>query len=358
VTDAPKNIFIIGGGRWAKAILSSVGAMSLPDSRIVVRTVNNQAGMAAWLEECELDHRVSVITDWPVALPGDSSACAIVANAANDHEEAIRWALTHGIPVLAEKPITLSGNSLRIMVAEAYAAKVTLFPAQVFLFAPWMAYFAAEVAARGGAYAVEIEFEDPTTEIRHGENKSYDPGVPIFVDWLPHATAILSTLLPTLDGDCERIEFDKGGSSLTLFLRLSGRPCCLRFRRNGQTRKRLVIVTADGPTSMQLDFSIEPPTILINGKPLITDPSWQEKPRPLAAMLTTFFSSAANGISDARFGLDAALCAGRLIDQVRPLYRAVLLPWLCTELESGQVGDELMYALNELAHSRALVLNN
>jgi hypothetical protein len=314
--------------------------------------------MAAWLKECGLDSQVSVTAGWPLASPNDSSACVIVANAAHDHEEAIRWALAKGFPVLAEKPVALSGNSLRQLVTEAQVANAALCPAQVFLFAPWFEYFAAEVAAQGGAQAVEIEFEDPITEMRGGEIKRYDPRVPLFVDWLPHATAILGKLLPTLDGNCERIEFDKGGSSLVLFLRLSGRPCCLRFRRNGQARKRLVSVSADGITSLQLDFSLEPATMFGNGNPLATDPSWRVKPRPLAAMLTAFLSLSANGISDARFGLDAALCAGRLMDQVRPLYRAALLPWLCTALESGQVGDELMYALNELAHSRALVLHN
>lgn len=332
--------------------------MSLPDSRIVVRTAHNEAGMAAWLKECEFGHRVSVTTDWPLALPGVSKACVVVANATHDHEEAIRWAFAHGFPVLAEKPVALSGKSLRQLVAEAHTAKVPLCPAQVFLFAPWFQDFAADVTAMGGAHAVQIEFEDPATEMRHGESKRYDPGVPIFVDWLPHATAILGTLLPTLDGDCVRVEFDNGGSSLALFLRLSGRPCCLRFRRNGETRKRVISVSTDSATSLQLDFSFEPATRFHNGKPLATDPSWLEKPRPLAAMLTTFFSSAANGIYDERFGLDAALCAGRLMDQVRPLYRSALLPWLCKELDSGQVGDELMYALNELVQSRALVLQN
>lgn len=330
--------------------------MSLPNSRIVVRTAHNQAGMAAWLKERGLEHRVSVITGWPLALPNSSTACVVVANAARDHEGAIRWALGQGYPVLAEKPLALCGDSMHQLVAEAQAAKVSLCPAQVFLFAPWFEDFASEVAAKGGAHTVEIEFEDPVTEMRYGETKRYDPGVPLFVDWLPHVTAILGTLLPSLDGDCERIEFGNGGSSLVLFLRLSGRPCCLRFRRNGRTRKRVVRVNAGGAISLHLDFSLEPATMFGNGRPLATDPSWLEEQRPLAAMLTTFFSSSANGTSDLRFGLDAALCAGRLIDQVRPLYRAALLPWLHNELESGQVGDELIYALNELALSRALVL--
>lgn len=354
---APNNILIVGGGRWARALLYSLRAMSLPNSQIFVRSARNQAGMAAWLKEYWLDHQVSVTTDWPLSFTGDSSACVIVANAAHDHEEAIRWALTQGFPVLAEKPVALSEDGLRQLMAEAQMAKVPLFPAQVFLFAPWFEVFAAEVAAKGGARAVDIEFEDPASEMRDGESKSYDPSVPLFVDWLPHATAILSTLLPTLDGDCERVEFGNGGTSLVLFLRISGLPCCLRFRRNGLTRKRVVSVSAERSIRLHLDFSLEPASMFVNGKSLASDPSWLEKPRPLAAMLTAFFSSVVTGVSDPRFGLDAALCAGRLMDQVRPLYRTALLPWLNAELESGQVGDELIYALNELAHSRAFVLH-
>lgn len=356
MSAAPQNIFIVGGGRWAKAVISSVVAMSLPDSKIVVRTAHNQAGMMAWLQEAGLNHRVAVTTDWPRALP-DSMACVIVANAARDHEEAIRWALAQGFPVLVEKPVALSGNSLRQLVAEAQAAKVPLCPAQVFLFAPWFEYVAAEVAAKGGANAVEIEFEDPVAEIRHGESKHYDPGLPLFMDWLPHATAILGTLLPVLDGDCERIEFDDGGSNLALFLRLSGRPCSLRFRRNGQIRKRVVSVDASG-ARLHLDFSLEPATVSRDDGLLVTNPLWRERPRPLAAMLAAFLASATDGVTDVRFGLEAALCAGRLMDQIKPLYRAALLPWLCAELESGQVRDGLMYALNELAYSRALILHN
>lgn len=69
-------------------------------------------------------------------------------------------------------------------------------------------------------------------------------------------------------------------------------------------------------------------------------------------MLGTFLGWAAGGPSDPRLGLDMALAASSLGDEVGLVYRRIQLSWIATRLAGVKpVDDDLRYALEELLQS-------
>src|SRR5688572_25945732 len=102
-----QRIAVIGGGRWARAIVGSL--VLLPDdAHITVHTRSSAAAMNEWVRSRDLTAHVTVTTAQPAFAAGEAPNAIIVANAASDHERAALRALDSGIPVLVEKPVALT----------------------------------------------------------------------------------------------------------------------------------------------------------------------------------------------------------------------------------------------------------
>jgi predicted dehydrogenase len=348
LTVSPSNIAVIGGGRWARVIAEVLCNVAPLTSRISVHSPRNAAGMSAWVAERGLERRVSVSSGLPEFPPGSSSA-VIIANAVRDHEKSIEWALSEGIPVLVEKPLTLSLTTAQRLASLAASRKTYFAAAHVFLFARYLDAFAKYVVNEGKIQSMQVRWMDPKFESRHGEQKSYDSGLPIYADWMPHIISMLGAITPCETLLCENLQFLHGGSHVDLDIMLDGIPCAIQMVRNGDSRERIIEVHGRHKT-MVLDFATEPGRIISDSTILSGDMEWEGKPKPVAAMLGAFLQGAAGGMCDRRLDIAIGLRASRAIDQVSSLYCVSQSQWLSKALLMPDIGSnsDLCYTLSEI----------
>lgn len=345
----PSSVAVIGGGRWARVLADVLCGLVPPSVRISVHSPRNAKAMSAWVSERGFAQRIQVSSDFPRFPSGESNA-VIVANAAYDHEKAIEWALSEGVPVLVEKPLTLNFAASQRLADLARSQKTYFAAAHVFLFARYVEAFSKLIANEDGIQSICVYWMDPQSENRYGEAKSYDPGLTVYADWLPHVISILDTLVASPAQRWERLEFLRGGAYLDIDLKLGDIPCAVQLVRNGNSRKRCIEVTTR-QKKITLDFSSEPGTIFSDSGELCGDPDWDVKEKPVSRMLGAFLQGAAGGIRDSRLDIAHGLRASQAIDQVTSLYNSALLPWLSKKLLMIQDDDiDLRYALSEILH--------
>jgi predicted dehydrogenase len=313
--------------------------------------------MSAWALARGLGERIEISSTWPQFSAAGPHA-VIVVNAARDHEKAAEWALSAGVPVLVEKPIALTVAGSQRLADLAHRRHARFAAAHIFLFARYLDRFSRLVAEAGRIRSLRVEWTDPRSESRYGEHKRYDPSLPVFSDWLPHALSILGALAPGSPGKCEITKFLRGGAHLELCLGFGDVPCRIQLARNSDQRRRIVEVVAEQKV-LQLDFSKEPGIITRDSMTLVGDPDWETKRRPAASMLAAFLRWAGGGEHDSRLDAEIGLRACRIIDQAMDEYRPVLTAWLVAKLASpGPVDDDLRYALSEMLQSSGPISAN
>jgi predicted dehydrogenase len=306
--------------------------------------------MSLWAFERGLAHRIYVSSAMPQVLLGSSSA-AIVVNAVRDHEMAVEWAVSEGIPVLVEKPLTLSYTASKRLADLAFNKNSYLATAHVFLFASYIENFSRVIGDSNSVKSILVRWTDLESENRHGEAKRYDPGLPVYSDWLPHIISIVGTLTESETAVCEQMEFLKGGAHLRILVQLGNVSCAIELQRNSCCRQRIVEVTS-AEKKTTLDFSMEPGTIATDIATECGDLDWDLKAKPVARMLAAFLQGAAGGACDSRLDAKIGLRANHLIDQVSLFYNAALTPWLSERLSMIDADDpDLRYALNEIIHA-------
>ena len=344
----PMHVVVIGGGRWSRVLVQVLCEIVPATTSISMHSSRGAGANNSWLIEQGLIDRVRVSSD-PPELKGESSTAVIVANAAQDHELAVELALLSKRPVLVEKPMALSAAAANRLIELARAHRVRLATAHVFLFARYLHNFSKHVASSGRILSLRIEWSDPQTESRYGERKQFDPNIPIFMDWLPHITSILDFLLPECAQQCEHLQFSKGGSDLTLTLKMNDVQCLVRLTRNSDQRRRLFEIDTEQGL-VRLDSSTEPGTITKNAKLMCADPEWSNGSRPVAMMLSAFLLWAAGGQFDIRLDPVVGLRATEVTDQAAKLYNSARIRWLSEICAiDSTCAHDLRYALNEIS---------
>lgn len=347
----PERIAVIGGGRWARVLLEVLCDFVPPSVRVSAHSPRNAQAMSAWAVDRNLADRIQVFSDYPEAISGESSA-VIVANAARDHEKAIAWALSRRLPVLVEKPVTLSLEATQRMVDLAISQKTYLASAHVFMFARYVEAFSKLVAGGGGVRSIHVQWMDPPSEKRYGEAKSYDPGLTIYADWLPHVLSILSSLSPGAIQVGQVFEVRRGGAQLRMNVLLGNVSCEIELARNGAFRQRLISVTTE-QGQISLDFAKEPGTIVSGAVERCGDPAWDSGPKPVSSMLRAFLKDVASGSRDERLDVRIGLLASQIIDQLSPAYHAALSSWLGKKWGAlgGGNDEDFIYLLNEILYT-------
>ncbi|CAN5651195.1 Gfo/Idh/MocA family oxidoreductase [soil metagenome] len=108
---APIELALFGVGRWGTHLLRNFLAHPQIRLRAVVEASAERLAAVA----PELDDSVELMTDWRAAMALEGlEACAIATPAAT-HYELIQTALTKGLHVLAEKPLTLDVASSQVL---------------------------------------------------------------------------------------------------------------------------------------------------------------------------------------------------------------------------------------------------
>lgn len=354
VTPCPERIAVIGGGRWARVLTAELCGLVPSSVRISVCSRHNAGSMATWALERGLGQRIRVSKQWP---PFDSAApgAVIVANAARDHEKAVELALSAGIPVLVEKPIALNAAASQRLANLARSRNTRFATAHTFLFARYLENFSRIVAEAGAIRSVRVWWMDPTQESRYGEQKHYDPGLPVLADWLPHVLSMVGALTPGLPQKCTNVTVARGGAHVGLDVDLGGIPCSVQLARNGDRRQRVLEVAA-GEDVVRLDFALEPGTITFRSLTIDGDPNWEVERHPVAAMLSAFLRWTAGGEFDTRLDMEIGVRSSQVIDEALDIYRAAMAPWLIARLTSPEeIDGDLRYALSEILLSKSFL---
>jgi predicted dehydrogenase len=129
------------------------------------------------------------------ATPG---SVLFVVNSARDHELSASWAITNNIPVLIEKPFTLSSESTLGLIQLAHEKSSFLASAHVFLFASYITRLKAFIHSSPAITSIDFKWHDSQGEYRYGDKKSFDLSLPVFADVFPHIYSILDYLFPNL----------------------------------------------------------------------------------------------------------------------------------------------------------------
>jgi predicted dehydrogenase len=282
----------------------------------------------------------------------------IIANAARDHGDALENVLPLEAAVLVEKPFTMTATETRRLIAMAAQRRVPLAASHVFLFSRYLPNLAARIP--GGERVVQLAFRwsDPRAEFRHGDKKTYDPGLPLHLDVLPHISSLAGALLPGAPQSCRRVVAERGGAHLRLELQVGEVPCVVEMARDGAGRERRIEVTTER-RRLALDFTSEPRFIEGDGRTSAADPGWGIEDGPLACMLRAFLSAAKHGTPDPRLSTALALLATELADEATPLYRLAVRKSLTpVSAQPGADADEgLRYALREQLHAGRYIEN-
>ncbi len=297
-----------------------------------------------------VSERVSVSNAWPV-LSRNSSNAVIVVNAAVDHERSIEWGLLQDASILVEKPLTLSVSSSRRLIENARRQGVYIAAAHVFLFADYLINFKKKIQSLNGIVSVDLVWADALREERHGEAKSFDPGLRIFEDCIPHVMSIMEVINPGEPARLVRLEFLRGGAQLELELTSAHTKYTVHLVRNGPMRRRVVTV-ADAKNFFTLDFSREPGTITNEAEVISASPNWDTLEKPLSQLLTAFFDASTGGGRDRRLETELSLRASNLSEEILLAYQVAQSEWIARNLlDSEKNSDDLCYAINEICAS-------
>ena len=346
----PRNIVVMGGGRWARVYVDAMLELLPASSRVLVYSPRNCQAMVEWILDRGVGDRVRAFSSLPI-LPEQESKAVVVVNAAANHEKSIEWALSLGAAVLVEKPIALNFTTSRRLVDEADRLGIYMAAAHVFLFADYLVNFKKMIQVLDGILSIDILWTDRSVEMRHGELKSFDPGLRIFEDCIPHVMSMLEVINPGESLKMVQLNFLRGGAQLELLLTSSSMRYTIRLARNSAARRR-VVTAVDSKNFFTLDFSREPGTIANQLETISASPDWGSVQKPLSRMLEAFLCAAAGGHRDPRLEPALGLRAASLSEEILPAYQAAQAEWLSKSLPNMEKNDEdLCYALKEIGMS-------
>lgn len=177
MSAGPLRVGLIGAGRWAPAFIRTLH--NLPEWQLI-RIARARARPVP-----EVSDSVEIATDWRRVAEADDLDAAIISTPPHLHAEMTAACIRSGLPVLVEKPLTLSSDEARELVALAEARQAVVFVDHINLFNP--AFRAVRDAVRGRA-PLHIESEAGAT-----------PDLPIhdysvLWDWGSHDVAMALTL--------------------------------------------------------------------------------------------------------------------------------------------------------------------
>ena len=345
----PEHISIIGGGRWARVYAKVLYDLVSSRVKISIHSKSNSDNISDWVVENKFDDKINVSEKWPTFNLKQSNAL-IVVNAVKDHDKAVQWGMSSGIPVLVEKPMSLSFLSAKRFSIYAKSNKIPFECSNIFLFAKYFESFSEIVKNQSEIKKINFYWKDAKSENRYGEVKRFDPTLYLFSDCLPHILPMINYLVGgVIPKKIEKMEILRGGAKLNLKFFINSIPCFLYLERNSKNRERLIEIDAD--KKLELDFKIEPGIIRINDVIRTNNYKWEKSNFPLASMLKSFFNKISNYENDSRFDINISVDVCKLTEKLSKEYIQIQYSWLKNKLKkNSEINecDNMLYAINEL----------
>jgi predicted dehydrogenase len=233
-------------------------------------------------------------------------------------------------------------NNLRNIARQKHAI---LAPAHVFMFADYIQMYIKSVRASESIKQITVVWTDPKSETRYGEKKSYDPGLPIIADLLPHIISLSSALFKQVNPIFSNIALTKGGQNVLMELKYGSIPCAIKMARNDASRKRFIKVDTVS-SSIELDFTNEPAIFKYTSDKNAVTLEIVNEDRPLRKLLRMFLAGCSSGSLDNRFDLEVGLQISQITDQAINAYEKLQTSWIFDNI-SGEIEEDMVYAITE-----------
>ena len=232
-------------------------------------------------------------------------------------------AIAAKVPMLVEKPMTPSFDDTVALIQSAKKNETLLSSSWVFLHASYIDNFIKQIGSPNDIQKIRFTWTDKVAESRYGAIKSFDAATPVFKDVLPHVLSILSKITRNQRFDFESCKVSRGGSCVEIVIFISNIECCLVLERNSVRRRRIIFI--EGKKKFELDFSVEPGAMVIDGHSFTGDLYWDSSPSPLEKMVNEFLSQVESGKRDIEETYKLALSISKLVDEIESAY---LLHWM------------------------------
>jgi predicted dehydrogenase len=128
------GIALLGAGRWGVNLLRNF--LALPECQVVAIADADPTQLARIRQQFDLSPQVLLTSDWQAALTTPGVTAAVVATPASSHYTVIHAALSQGLHVLAEKPLTLTVADSQALDQLAKAQQRQLVVDHTYLFNP------------------------------------------------------------------------------------------------------------------------------------------------------------------------------------------------------------------------------
>lgn len=146
MTQTPLRLAVFGLGRWGVHLLRNF--LAQVEAQVVAIVDPMPENLARIQQQFDLPESIAILQDWQRAIDLADLDAVVVATPAVTHYELIRAALTRGLHVLAEKPLTLETASAIELCQLAEKVQRQLVIDHTYLFHP--AVVRGKAALRSG----------------------------------------------------------------------------------------------------------------------------------------------------------------------------------------------------------------
>ncbi len=310
---------VVGARRWARIIAAELCATLPRGASVQLQASRDDADLQAWWRASPYMQKIEIV-EAPRPCCHPTIGVALIANSAYLHPSAIEAAFAAGYHVASEKPLAFSRREIQRLLDAAAGARLKLFPTNTYLFADYLRVFKRDWLAGKRYSDIQLTWSDATTETRYGQAKSYDSGVPIIHDVLPHIACIIVATHGAIAPGASELVVQRGGSEVNVRYECGEMTVSANLSRNSKQRVRRARFWGAG-VETEIDFSMEPGGVIV-GKAAAqsADPHWHSKRRPLAEMLHSLQVYFAEGVMDDRLDPMAALLGSEMTDSVADSY--------------------------------------
>jgi Oxidoreductase family, NAD-binding Rossmann fold len=278
-------LVLIGGGRWGRTHAGVLSQFSGRIARVLWVTRHNRRSLDGFLAKTpSAAPTLELFSNLNAALAEKPDA-AIVVTAASDHASTVETLLRNDVPTLVEKPLALSMAAATSLVELAERRKVLLCVALHLLKADFLQHFRQLWVGRR-LTKIDLEWLDPDSEVRHGEVKSSNLTTNKADEVVSHLWSVLRMMQDADEPRLREIKLRSLGA-VELELDVGASPATVLFGRRASARRRSIKLRFHDGGSAELDFTIEPGRIAIDGEECANiDPG--NRVGPLAAEIEQF----------------------------------------------------------------------
>ena len=257
-----KNVLIFGSGRWARIYIEIL--ISLKDvKKIFVYTRYNYDFLSSWVKKNSYSSKIKVFKTLSKINLSNVDAC-IVVNSPENHFEHSKISIKNNIPLLIEKPISISLKELVSLHKIFKEKKSFICVSQVFNYSDYLIESKKLLKKISFLHEVKIKWHDPNIEKRYGEIKK-SSSISSVLDFMPHILSILESLFERKVSLDKVISFQNNSTNTECIIILNGIKTKISLDKSAKRRKRIFKFFGKNKR-FELDFSEDKAFLKLSSK--------------------------------------------------------------------------------------------